>query len=109
MKLLWRLRHAMWALCLLVCALAYMVSSVAVAGPDRQVAVTVDDLPAGAANAMSAATITEMTSKLLAALRQQKGHAVGFGNEKKVYQFGKVDERIKALGIGWDSGFEVWN
>ena len=55
MKLLWRLRHAMWALCLLVCALAYMVSSVAVAGPDRQVAVTVDDLPAGAANAMSAA------------------------------------------------------
>ncbi|PYX64090.1 MAG: polysaccharide deacetylase [Acidobacteria bacterium] len=109
MKLLWRLRHAMWALCLLVCALAYMVSSVAVAGPDRQVAVTVDDLPAGAANAMSAATITEMTSKLLAALRQQKVPAVGFVNEKKLYKFGEVDERIKALGMWVDSGFELGN
>src|SRR5437899_3106349 len=109
MKLLWRLRHAMWALCLLVCALACMVSSVAAAGPDRQVAVTVDDLPAGAANAMSAATITEMTSKLLAALRQQKVPAVGFVNEKKLYKFGEVDERIKALGMWVDSGFELGN
>src|SRR5207245_11713975 len=109
MKLLWRLRHAMWALCLLVCALAYMVSSVADAGPARQVAVTVDDLPAGAGNAMSAATITEMTSKLLAALRQQKVPAVGFVNEKKLYKFGEVDERIKALGMWVDSGFELGN
>ncbi len=48
--------------------------------PDRQIAITIDDLPAGAANTMSAAAITEMTAKLLATLRQQKVPAVGFVN-----------------------------
>jgi len=50
-----------------------------------------------------------MTSKLLAALRQQKVPAVGFVNEKKLYKFGEVDERIKALGMWVDSGFELGN
>ena len=40
--------------------------------PDRQVAVTIDDLPAGAANSMSSSTIAEMTRKLLSTLRDQK-------------------------------------
>ena len=81
----------------------------AAAPPDRQVAVTIDDLPAGNAYNMSAADITQMTTKLLAALRQQNIPAVGFVNEKKLYRTGEVDERIKALDMWLDAGFELGN
>jgi peptidoglycan/xylan/chitin deacetylase (PgdA/CDA1 family) len=78
--------------------------------PDRQIAITIDDLPAGAANTMSAAAITEMTTKLLAALRQQKVPAVGFVNERKLYyKWDEVAERIKALNLWLDAGFELGN
>lgn len=77
--------------------------------PDRQVAITIDDLPAGAANSMSATAITEMTAKLLTTLRDQKVPVVGFVNEKKLYKFGEVDERIKALRMWLDYGFELGN
>jgi peptidoglycan/xylan/chitin deacetylase (PgdA/CDA1 family) len=77
----------------------------AAAPPDRQVAVTIDDLPAGNAYNMSAADITQMTTKLLAALRQQNIPAVGFVNEKKLYRTGEVDERIKVLDMWLDAGF----
>jgi len=76
--------------------------------PDRQVAITIDDLPA-ASNAMPAATITQMTTKLLTTLRDEKVPAVGFVNEKKVYKLGEVDERIKALRMWLDYGFELGN
>jgi len=79
------------------------------APPDRQVAITIDDLPAGAAHSMSAAEITDMTSRLLAILREQKIPVLGFVNEKKLYKFGEVDERIKALSMWLDSGFELGN
>src|SRR5215469_18769064 len=48
--------------------------------PNRQVAITIDDLPAGRAQFMSAAAITEMTAKLVAVLQQEKIPAVGFVN-----------------------------
>ena len=78
--------------------------------PDRQLAITIDDLPAGAAHEMSAAEITDMTTKLLGTLRQQKIPAVGFVNERKLYyKWGEVDERIKALNLWVDAGFELGN
>lgn len=92
-----------------LCMFAVAVPSFAATPVDRQIAITIDDLPAGAANSMSAAAITEMTAKLLAALRQQKVPAVGFVNEKKLYKWGEVDERIKALGMWLDAGFELGN
>jgi peptidoglycan/xylan/chitin deacetylase (PgdA/CDA1 family) len=76
---------------------------------DRQIAITIDDLPAGAANWMSATEISQMTAKLVFALREQKVPAVGFVNEKKLYKTGEVDERIKALNMWLDSGFELGN
>jgi peptidoglycan/xylan/chitin deacetylase (PgdA/CDA1 family) len=80
------------------------------AQPDRQVAITIDDLPAAAANSMSAAAITEMTAKLLATLTQNKVPVVGFVNEKELYyHWGEVDERIKALNMWLDAGFELGN
>jgi len=77
--------------------------------PLRAVAITIDDLPAGAANLMTAAEIKEMTAKLLGTLREQKVPAVGFVNEQKLYHAGEVDERIAALNLWLDNGFELGN
>jgi peptidoglycan/xylan/chitin deacetylase (PgdA/CDA1 family) len=100
------------AVFVVVCAfsvIAAAVSSSAATQPDRQVAITIDDLPAGSANSMSAATISQMTSKLLGTIRDQKVPVVGFVNERKLYKFGEVDERIKALKMWLDYGFELGN
>src|SRR5437588_11187765 len=91
----------------LVCILA--AACLPCVAADRQIAITIDDLPAGAANWMSAAEINQMTAKLLTPLREQKIPAVGFVNEKKLYKTGDVDERIKALSMWLDSGFELGN
>ena len=92
-----------------VCLCAGDPASYAAAAPDRQVAVTIDDLPAGNANFMSAADITQMTTKLLAALREQKIPAVGFVNERKLYVPGEADERIRSLDLWLDAGLELGN
>jgi peptidoglycan/xylan/chitin deacetylase (PgdA/CDA1 family) len=91
------------------CILPGALMSRAATPPDRQIAITIDDLPAGNAYSMSAADITQMTIKLLAALRQQKIPAVGFVNEKKLYRLGEVDERIKSLDMWLDAGLELGN
>jgi len=99
-------------LCVLVfvlCACFESVMLMAADGPDRQVAITIDDLPAGAANSMPASTITEMTAKLLGTLRDQKVPVVGFVNEKKLYKLSEVDARIGALRMWLDYGFELGN
>ena len=101
-------RTLLFAICALFISSAALLSGT-IAPPDRQVAITIDDLPAGAANSMSAAAITEMTAKLLAILREQRIPAVGFVNEKKLYKWGEVDERIKALQMWLDAGFELGN
>jgi peptidoglycan-N-acetylglucosamine deacetylase len=78
--------------------------------PERQIAITIDDLPAGAANSMSAAAITAMTKQLLATLREQKVPVVGFVNERKLYfKWDEVNERIAALKMWLDAGFELGN
>jgi peptidoglycan/xylan/chitin deacetylase (PgdA/CDA1 family) len=79
------------------------------AKPDRQVAITIDDLPAGMADRLPAAEITALTAKLLGTLRDQKIPVVGFVNERKLYKTGEVDERIKALQMWLDYGFELGN
>src|SRR5260370_27798625 len=75
--------------------------------PDRQVAVTIDDLPAGMADRLPAAEITAMTAKLLGTLRDQKIPVVGFVNEKKLYKAGEEDERINALQMWLDSHLQL--
>jgi peptidoglycan-N-acetylglucosamine deacetylase len=75
----------------------------------REIAITIDDLPAGNASFMTAADITAMTTKLLGTLRDQKIPVVGFVNERKLYTLGEVDERIKTLNMWLDYGFELGN
>ena len=68
--------------------------------PDRQVAITIDDLPAGMADRLPAADITAMTAKLLGTLRDQKIPVVGFVNEKKLYKTGEVDDASRHSRCG---------
>jgi peptidoglycan/xylan/chitin deacetylase (PgdA/CDA1 family) len=75
----------------------------------RGMSITIDDLPAGAADHMTGSEIVEMTTKLLTTLRDQKVPAVGFVNEKKLFKPGEVDDRIKALNMWLDYGFELGN
>jgi peptidoglycan/xylan/chitin deacetylase (PgdA/CDA1 family) len=96
------------ALCAL-CTVGTAALSPAADKPDRAVAITIDDLPAGAANSMTGTAITEMTTKLLTTLRDQKIPVVGFVNEKKLYKPGEVDQRINALRMWLDYGFELGN
>lgn len=77
--------------------------------PHRTIAITIDDLPAAAADFMTGAEIKDMTAKLLTTLRDQKVPAVGFVNEKKLYKLGEVDDRINALKLWGDYGFELGN
>jgi peptidoglycan/xylan/chitin deacetylase (PgdA/CDA1 family) len=75
----------------------------------RGIAITIDDLPAGSADFMTSNEILEMTTKLLRTLRDQQIPAVGFVNERKLYKFGEVDDRIKALNMWLDHGFDLGN
>jgi len=65
----------------------------------REIAITIDDLPAAGVGVSGSETL-DMTAKLLGTLRDQKVPAVGFVNERKLYrQFCEVDQRIKALSM----------
>jgi peptidoglycan-N-acetylglucosamine deacetylase len=93
----------------LLLGFANLAATAQAARPDRQVAITIDDLPAGMADRLPASDITALTTKLLTTLRDQKIPAVGFVNERKLYKPGETDERIKALEMWLDYGFELGN
>ncbi len=97
--------HCFIQMLLLIAALPLYAQKAA----PRGIAITIDDLPAAGASSMTGAEIIEMTTKLLGTLRDQKIPAVGFVNERKLYKFGEVDDRIKALGMWLDYGFELGN
>jgi len=94
---------------LLIAMLCVAVPTEAQNPEQRAIAITIDDLPAAAASFMTGAEIKEMTAKLLGALKEQRVPAVGFVNEKKLYKLGEVDERIDALKMWGDNGFELGN
>jgi peptidoglycan/xylan/chitin deacetylase (PgdA/CDA1 family) len=75
----------------------------------HQVAITIDDLPTPDADSMTGSAIIEMTTKLLTTIRDQKVPVIGFVNEGKLYKSGEVDDRIKALRLWLDDGFELGN
>jgi peptidoglycan-N-acetylglucosamine deacetylase len=96
-------------LMLLVCWMGTAMPLNAQNPPPREVALTFDDLPAADANSMNGQQIIDLNTKLLTALRAQKVPAIGFVNEAKLYKFGQVDDRIQALSLWPDQGFELGN
>ena len=77
--------------------------------PGRQIALTVDDLPAMDAADYSAAEITEMNRRLIAAITAAKAPAIGFVIEQNLYKTGEVDARIAVLNLWLDAGFLLGN
>lgn len=75
----------------------------------RKVAITFDDLPAFESNDLNGTQIDAQNERLLATLDREKIPAIGFVNEVKLYKWGEVDERIKALRMWLDDGFELGN
>ncbi len=95
---------------LLAIALVITPFAVAQTRPERRVAITMDDLPASAAQSMSAQELTDMTSRIVGTLKQQQIPAVGFVNENKLYmKVGEVDARIATLNQWLDAGLELGN
>lgn len=77
--------------------------------PPRKVAITFDDLPAFSSDALNGTQIVEQNERLLATLQREKIPAIGFVNAAKLYKWGQVDERIKALQLWLDDGFQLGN
>lgn len=76
--------------------------------PQREIAITIDDLPANSVG-LHGREIDALNSKLVAALKQNQIPAIGFVNEKKLYVKDEVDQRIDALRAWLDGGMELGN
>lgn len=74
----------------------------------REVAITIDDLPGDGIN-LTGKDLDQLTAQLLATLKQNQVPAIGFVNEKKLYVKDQVDDRIAALRLWVDNGFELGN
>lgn len=72
----------------------------------REVAVTVDDLPAQEGDL---ARMREVTTGLLDSFKRHQVPAVGFVNEGKLFVRGEVDERTELLRLWLDAGHELGN
>ena len=77
--------------------------------PVRQIALTVDDLPAMDAASYTAPEITAMNRQLIAAIKAAKAPAIGFVIEQTLYKTGEVDARIAALNLWLDAGLSLGN
>jgi peptidoglycan-N-acetylglucosamine deacetylase len=73
--------------------------------PGREVAVTIDDLPAWG----DLGKMTYITRKLLKSITGNKVPAVGFVNESQLFARGQTDARIALLQMWLDAGLELGN
>lgn len=94
-------RLALPFLCLLMCAPAASAQARA-----REVAVTVDDLPAAHA---SLAKVREVNAKLLEAFRRHKVPAIAFVNEGRLDVPGEREARTALLRAWLDAGHDLGN
>lgn len=108
-----RFHLGIFALCALI--LPALDTTPAAQPVDRAVAITFDDLPATPAGSLAndVASLTELTRKLLAAVREYKIPAVGFVNEGKLFPAGAspedVEGRVGLLRMWRDAGLELGN
>ena len=75
----------------------------------RAISLTVDDLPAMSAMALSTADITALNTKILATFKSEKIPAIGFVNEERLYKLGETDARIATLNAWLDAGLDLGN
>jgi peptidoglycan/xylan/chitin deacetylase (PgdA/CDA1 family) len=90
------------------CCVFIFISSIS-AEPQRQIAITFDDLPSVPTYDLE--KMKALTTKLLKILKQNKVPAVGFVNEGKLHHRGpnEVEARAAILNLWADAGFELGN
>ncbi len=94
---------------LLLVLLLLTLESAAQPPSHREVAVTIDDLPAMDAADLDAAQITSINRKLIATLTREHVPAVGFVIEEPLYKTGETDRRIAVLNAWLDAGLDLGN
>jgi peptidoglycan/xylan/chitin deacetylase (PgdA/CDA1 family) len=83
--------------------------AVSILAQDRQIAVTIDDLPVVSPR-RDLKTRQEITNKLLKHIKKAKVPAIGFVNENKLYKDDKRDEpQVDLLRMWLDNGLELGN
>jgi len=93
-----------------VLLLSTLAWSVHAAGPDRRIAITLDDLPWQRMDRTPAAELPVRHAQLMAQLKQAGVPAVGFVNEGKLEAGGQVQPARVAMLRDWlDAGFELGN
>jgi len=93
---------------LLGIALTLSIPALIAQAPQREIAITIDDLP-GASVSLTGKDMDQLNAKLLATLKQNDVPSIGFVNERKLYVKGQVNDRIEALRLWLDNGFELGN
>lgn len=90
------------------CLLTLVICMAAAAGPGRQVAITIDDLPRGGdGGPYELVAMRKMTQKLLAPLREQKIPVIGFVNAGR--NSGSPAQLRDILDLWLDAGAELGN
>ncbi len=79
--------------------------------PQRQVVITIDDVPLGGDrwSGNDLELVREVNSRLLKTLRAHRVPAIGFVNESKLWVPGEVDARIAILNDWLDAGMALGN
>lgn len=96
----------------ILCAIAIAMSIPGAAHAQtrqRRIAVTFDDLPGTNAATLSADEVLALNTKLIATLKAENIPIIGFVNESQLYFPGQVDERIHALDLWPQAGFDLGN
>jgi peptidoglycan/xylan/chitin deacetylase (PgdA/CDA1 family) len=77
---------------------------------ERQIAITIDDLPIGGSNKIDYSLKLKITQKLTEKLAKYRVPAIGFVNEVKLYENDTISGRLTALLKYWvDAGLELGN
>src|SRR2546421_7573895 len=88
--------------------LLFLMASARLPTPARSVAITIDDLPVVRVSVSS--DWASVTDRLLTTLKQHNAPAIGFVNESKLYDNGRLDSTRVALLQDWlNAGEELGN
>jgi len=88
----------------------FVVSGINSFAQQKQVCVTVDDLPVVSYGHPTQAFLEEVTNKLIGTFNAYSIPAIGYVNEKKLYVNGKVDpDKVRLLELWLGAGYELGN
>ena len=86
----------------------FLIGSIDFSAQEKEIAVTIDDLPLNGPQ-FEAARLKTMTDKFLGGIKKHEIPAVGFVNESLLYKPNETDVRIAILKSWTDAGVELGN